>query len=187
MMGSLLASNKPIYINHYNSIFEELWKNGIDAKQRIRGIENGTCLADIEVFHDASRAQEVYMDLVKEAKKEILFIFPTADAFSRQLKVGTIRLAQQASTERNVKVRILMPANELVDETVQNLQDYPHEIDIRYIDQMSGAKTTILIVDRKESFAMEVKDDLKETFSYSVGFGTYSNSLAIALSYVSIS
>ena len=87
------------------------------------------------------------MDLVKEAKKEILFIFPTADAFSRQLKVGTIRLAQQASTERNVKVRILMPANELVDETVQNLQDYPHEIDIRYIEQMSGTKATILIVD----------------------------------------
>ena len=147
MMGNLLASNEPIYINHYNSIFEELWKNGIDAKQRIRGIENGTCLADIEVFHDASRAQEVYLDLVKEAKKEILFIFPTADAFSRQLKVGTIRLAQQASTERNVKVRILMPANELVDETVQNLQDYPHEIDIRYIEQMSGTKATILIVD----------------------------------------
>jgi hypothetical protein len=29
MMQSLLASNDPIYINHYNSIFEELWKNGI--------------------------------------------------------------------------------------------------------------------------------------------------------------
>ena len=179
-MGSLLASNEPIYINHYNSIFEELWKNGIDAEQRIRGIEQGTRLADIEVFHDASRAQEVYLDLVKEAKNEILFIFPTADAFSRQLEIGTIRLTQQASTGRNVKVRILMPANKLVDET-----DYPHKIDIRYIEQMSGIKATILIVDRKESF-MEVKDDLKERISYSVGFGTYSNSLAIALSYVSI-
>lgn len=51
---------------------------------------------------------------------------------------------------------------------------------------MSGPKSTILIVDRKESLVMEVKDDLKETFSYSVDFGTYSNSLATALSYVSI-
>ncbi|MGC2684802.1 MAG: ATP-binding protein, partial [Candidatus Nitrosopolaris sp.] len=185
MMRSLLTSNEPIYINHYNSIFEELWKNGIDAVQRIKDIEDSTYLADIEVFHDASRAREVYLDLVKEAKKEILFIFPTTDAFSRQLKVGTIRLVQRAAIERNVKVRILMPANKLIDNTVQNL-DYPHKIDIRYIEQISGTKATILIVDRKESFVMEVKDDLKETFSYSVGFGTYCNSLATALSYVSI-
>lgn len=30
MMRRLLASNEPIYINHYNSIFEELWNNEID-------------------------------------------------------------------------------------------------------------------------------------------------------------
>ena len=29
--GSLLTSNDPSYIKHYNSIFEELWKDGIDA------------------------------------------------------------------------------------------------------------------------------------------------------------
>jgi signal transduction histidine kinase len=27
---SLLISNEPSYINHYNTIFEELWKNGIE-------------------------------------------------------------------------------------------------------------------------------------------------------------
>jgi len=38
MLRGLLTSNEPIYINHYNSIFEELWKNGIEGIQRIRGI-----------------------------------------------------------------------------------------------------------------------------------------------------
>ena len=28
---SLLVSNEPAYVNHFTSIFEELWKNGIDA------------------------------------------------------------------------------------------------------------------------------------------------------------
>jgi hypothetical protein len=86
MMQSLLTSNEPIYIDHYNSIFEDLWKNGIDAVQRIKDIEEGTYLADIEVFHNASKAREVYLDLIKEATKEILFIFPTANAFSHQHK-----------------------------------------------------------------------------------------------------
>jgi signal transduction histidine kinase len=42
------------------------------------------------------------------------------------------------------------------------------------------------VVDRKESLVIEIKDDLKEIFSDSVGFGTYSNSYATVLSYVSI-
>ena len=50
MMRNLLTSNEPIYVNHYNSVFEDLWKNGIDAVQRIREIEDGTSLADLEVF-----------------------------------------------------------------------------------------------------------------------------------------
>jgi two-component system, OmpR family, sensor histidine kinase VicK len=41
-------------------------------------------------------------------------------------------------------------------------------------------------VDRKESLVMEVKNDLKETFSDSVGISTYSNRSATVLSYVSI-
>ena len=45
IMERLLVSNEPIYINHYNSIFEDLWKNGLDAVQRIRDIEDGTYLS----------------------------------------------------------------------------------------------------------------------------------------------
>ncbi len=77
------------------------------------------------------------MDLVKEATKEILFIFPSFNAFSRQNKIGAIGLAEKAATERNVKVRILMPANKFIEKTVHNL-GYAHKIDIRYIKQMAG-------------------------------------------------
>ncbi|MGA9149521.1 MAG: HAMP domain-containing sensor histidine kinase, partial [Candidatus Nitrosopolaris sp.] len=184
IMESLLVSNEPIYINHYNSIFEKLWKDGTDAVQRIRDIEDGTYLADIEVFHNASRTREVYLDLVKESTKEILFLFPSINAFSRQHKIGAIRLAERAATERNVTVRILMPANNMIDETRQN-PDY-HKIDTRYIKQMSGTKATVLIVDRKESLVMELRDDSKTTFDEAIGLSTYSNSKAGVLSYVFI-
>src|SRR5262249_9330684 len=77
MIRSLLTSNEPIYISHYNSIFEELWKEGIDASQRIRDIEEGADLVDVEIFQSAVRAREVYLDILKKAREEILFIFPT--------------------------------------------------------------------------------------------------------------
>ena len=41
MSQSFLISNDPVYTIHFNSVFEELWKNGIDAKDRIREIEEG--------------------------------------------------------------------------------------------------------------------------------------------------
>jgi signal transduction histidine kinase len=187
MIRSLLTSNEPIYISHYNSIFEELWKEGIDASQRIRDIEEGADLVDVEIFQSAVRAREVYLDILKEAREEILFIFPTANAFSRQHKIGAVRLAQVAAKERNVLVRILMPANKLASETISQLDEsHSDRMNVRYIEQMSDAKATILVVDRNESLVMELRDDSKTTFDEAIGLSTYSNSKAGVLSYVAI-
>jgi hypothetical protein len=49
------------------------------------------------------------MNMLKSAKKEILFIIPTTNSFIRQDKIGAIQLAKNALKERDVKVRILMP------------------------------------------------------------------------------
>jgi hypothetical protein len=76
--------------------------------QRIKDIEEGADIADIEVFQNVSRAKGVYLEFVKEATKEI-FIFPTTNAFSRQHKIGAVELAEKAAIERDIKVRILMP------------------------------------------------------------------------------
>jgi hypothetical protein len=57
---------------------------------RINDIKEGVDLADIEVIPRSARTRLLYLDLVKNAKEEILFIFPTSTAFIRQEKVGAI-------------------------------------------------------------------------------------------------
>jgi hypothetical protein len=74
MISSLLVSTAPIYIDHYNFIFEQLWDNSIDAKDRINDIQEGVDLADIEVIPRSVRSRLLYLELVKNAKEEILFI-----------------------------------------------------------------------------------------------------------------
>ena len=188
IMDSLLVSNEPAYISHYNSIFEKLWKNGVDAIERIKDIEAGVDLTDIEVIPSSARAQDLYLDIVKSASEEILWIFPTINAFIRQDKIGAIPSAIQAAREINVKVRILMPTNSLVEQKVQQLKEYcpSCQLDFRYIEQMSETKATILVVDRKASLVMELRDDSKSTFIGAIGLSTYSNSKAGVLSYVAI-
>ena len=87
MSQGFLISNEPLYINHFNSIFEELWKNGIDAEDRIRDIEVGAEWADVEVIPMSSTARDLYLNLVIKAEKEIIIMFPTTNAFIRQKNI----------------------------------------------------------------------------------------------------
>jgi len=185
---SLLISTESSYIQHFASLFEDLWKNGVNAEDRLKDVEAGVDLADIEVISRSSRAQKLYQDIVKSASKEILWIFPTTNAFLRQGKMGAIPLAIQAAKETNVKVKILVPTSKLIEEKVQQLKQNCISclIDVRYIEQMSETMATILVVDRKHSLVMELKDDTKTTFDDAIGLSTYSNSKAGVLSYVSI-
>jgi nitrogen-specific signal transduction histidine kinase len=201
MIRSLLVSTEPIYIDHYNSIFEQLWDNSIDAKDRINDIKEGVDLAEIEVIPRSARARLLYLELVKNAKEEILFIFPTSSAFIRQEKIGAIPLAIEAAKERAVKVRILVPYNEAVEDRLRlNMEEelgrggeeklrrpiYNADLDARYIEQTSGTMATIVAVDRKASLVMELRDDSKTTFDEAIGLSTYSNSKGSVLSYVAI-
>jgi len=65
-------------------------------------------------------------------------------------------------------------------------ENYAESIDIRYIEKTSDTKATILVVDRKVSLVMELRDDSKRTFDEAIGLSTYSNSRPGVLSYVSI-
>src|SRR5829696_4053197 len=81
---SLLISNEPVYINHFKSIFEELWKNGVDAKSRIHDIEEGLDTEGIDIIQNPYEIQKLAFELAKLAQQEIRIIFSTANAFHRQ-------------------------------------------------------------------------------------------------------
>ncbi|MGC2572771.1 MAG: hypothetical protein WA364_14765, partial [Candidatus Nitrosopolaris sp.] len=189
MISSLLVSNEPIYIDHYNSLFEQLWDNSIDAMDRINDIKEGVDLADIEVIPRSARTRLLYLELVKNAKEEVLFNFPTSNAFIRQTKIGATPLAIEAAKERGVKVRILVPYSEEVEDRFKQELGRPiynANIEVRYTEQTSETMATILVVDRKVSLVMEIRDDSKTTFDEAIGLSTYSNSKAGVLSYVGI-
>jgi signal transduction histidine kinase len=198
--SQIIYSNVKEIIEHQKYVFDSFWNRAIPAEHRIREIEEGIIPNIIEIIQDSARAQEIYLNIVKDAAEEILLIFPTTNAFVRQDRIGALQLTEQAAKERNVKVRILMPLlDSLTGHTVHNLREEKQQqqqqpqknnpksnIEIRYIEQVSEPKATILIVDKKISLVMEIRDDAKTTFYEAIGLSTYSNSRAGVLSYVSI-
>jgi two-component system, OmpR family, sensor histidine kinase VicK len=190
---SLLISNEPLYVRHFTSLFEEIWRNGIDARHRIKQVEEGV-ESDIEVIQNPDRTEELYWNIVKSAEKEILLILPTANAVIRQEKMGIIKSLAEATKSRNVQVRILMPKVNLdhhraikESKRLHQQQDNPSDsLNVRYLQQLSDTKATILIADRKVSLVIELRDDSKLTFYEAIGLSTYSSSKPGVLSYVSI-
>jgi two-component system, OmpR family, sensor histidine kinase VicK len=169
------------------------------SAHRIDDIEKGLDLEDsIKVISQKTKVKDLYFDLLKSSKKEIMLIFPTNKAFERQERIGIIGLVKQVAREKDLRVRVLVPvenlenSQELVQEPFplkENYQQDPsHNIYIRYIAEQrsSGLQEIILIVDRKLSFVIELIDDTEATFEEAIGLATYSNSKSTALSYVSI-
>jgi len=188
---SFLISNEPLYINHFNSLFEEIWKTGLDAKERIKAIEEGIDSEGIEIIQDPVEIQKHGFRLIQQAIKEILVMYSTANAFHRQESAGAIQLLKEAAMQRGVRVRILTPEDQLTLETERILMILQKEaqtenIGIRYIQPHLQTMVTILIADKKYSLTVELKDDSKQTSTGAIGLATYSDSPSTVLSYASI-
>ena len=183
---SLLLSNEPTYVNHFYHIFEELWKNGIDATERIRDIEEGIESASIEIIPSPAYSIKRAYDLVNSAQKEVLRIFSSVNAFHRQARLGIIQLFKDA-VERGVRVKILIPAEpKEIIQIVNEVNLVSPQLEIGSVDRSLESTVGILVVDRKESLIIETKDDAKHNSYDAAGLAAYSNSKPIALGYASI-
>jgi len=141
----------------------------------------------ITLVRNSTKAQKLYLKILKSAAKEILLIFPTTNALVRHEKIGVIQSLIEVAKEQQVKVRILMPISKLTEHIVQSLtQQQQNNIVIRCIEPNPDTEATILVVDRKISLVIELKDDTKDTFIEAVGLSTHSNSKAGILFHVTI-
>ena len=188
-------------------IFDSFWNTSNSAERKIREIQSNISLGLTEIIDNPSRTQELFIDLVKAAKSEILLILPTINAFMREHRIGVIDLFKQLSTttyegRRPVHIRILTPTNYAIETIIKEMNmptsaskgepsdnDSNPNLKIRHLEsqpKFNVTTVTILVVDRKASLAIEKVDDLKESFIEAVGLSTYSTSQPTVTSYLSI-
>ena len=197
LLKNLLVSNEPLYIEHFRSFFEELWASGVDSGIRIKSIEEGLDSEGIEIIQNPRKVQGIGTQMVESAKEDILIIFSTNNAFHRQERSGLFRFIGEA-VSRGVKVRILTPFDEPINAQAMHLDQKigqkekiippgeSTEMEIKPIEQSLQTRISILIVDKKYSLVVELKDDSQESSASAIGLATYSNSKPTVLSYISI-
>ena len=195
LLTQVFYSNANEVVKQGQYVFDTFWHKAIPAEDRIREIEEGIKPDFIETIRDPTRVQNIAFELVKSSKEEILTIFSTSNAFFRQERAGGIALLNEAAKYSNRNVRILVPYDAKIEELIRSLEinnntinnkDKTQKINIRFLDPDLQTKISLLIVDRKSSLAVELKDDTKDNIQYAIGLSSYSNSKSTVLSYVSI-
>jgi hypothetical protein len=183
--SQMIRSNVREIIEQQRYLFETLWDNAISGEQKIQEIEKGILSETIDIIRDPAKAQKLAHKLIRSSEKEILVVFSTPNAFLRQLKAGSGEVIIEAAS-RNVAITILVPMNETVRILAKQLEDQNKNIRIQNIEPSSHITITALIVDRRYSLAVELRDDSKPVSAEAMGTTSYSTSKSTVMSYVSM-
>jgi two-component system, OmpR family, sensor histidine kinase VicK len=206
-LKQLIYSNVKEIGEQQQYIFDTLWNKTISFDEKIKEIEEGIIPEVTEVIRNPHKAQELEWNLLKMATKEIQIIYSTVKAYKMQKSVGVIDYLAKLAAKNDdddgsiIKVRILTPKDSSIQESLQDLKDNSN-VDINYIEPKSGIIIKTILVDKKHSLVMELKDkgystEAEEKDSIlsktktapaiaEIGISTYSNSKPTVLSYLSI-
>ena len=147
-----------------------------------------------ELIQNPMTVQTLFIDMIKSAEHEVLLLLPTVNAFLREQRLGIIQSLKQGAAERAVRVKILVPDDPLIENSIGNMPSHGDiegveqkiEVELRSPGEFSVSTVTIVVVDQKESLVFEKKDDSKENFAEALGLATYSNSKPTVMAYTSI-
>jgi two-component system, OmpR family, sensor histidine kinase VicK len=185
LLPQVFYSNAKEVVEQGRYIFNTFWKKAIPAEQKVKEIEEGIKPEAIETIRDPVEIQMIGFELVKSAVEEILIIFSTSNAFLRQAHAGAIELLEE-SAKRGIKIKILIPLHKSSKNEITQKISQHKRIETRFIGESLQSKVSIIVVDRKFSLAIELKDDTRETSYEAIGLATYSNSKPTVVSYASI-
>src|SRR5919112_694987 len=168
---NVLVSNELPYIQQFNSLFENLWSQGVNARDRILEIEKAVEPDSFEIINDKNKAAELLLSLSELAKEEVLFLLPNDKALVRMKKLGVLDALQKASLQ-GVNVRVIYPATDSSSEVVERLRV---ESRIKFA-KGNESECGIMITDSSRFISAELVNPTSNTFSEAIGIALYSNS-----------
>jgi two-component system, OmpR family, sensor histidine kinase VicK len=184
-MRNVLTSNEPAYVNHFGLVFEEIWKNGVDAEKRLEELKKGLESSNVEIIQNARESMRVAWQLAKPAK-EVLMLFSTPQAFVRQVNSDGSDVMREVLSSSQTKVKLLIPEDETILPIVEEVKKSLPTVEIRTMNKSLKTKISILVIDRSKTMVFETKDDSREDLYESLGITAFTESKSLGESFATI-
>jgi len=141
----------------------------------------------VQIIDEPDKIIQVAYEMIRSAKKEVLIMFSTANAFKRQISIGGPELLREVtSSKKDLEIRILTPADLDVEISSLVLGTKLDNVNVRNMEVSLQTKVTVIVVDRRLSLAVELKDDSQDDINEALRSAVYSNTKSAAISYVAI-
>ena len=141
----------------------------------------------VRIIEEPDKIIQVAFEMIRSAKKEVLIMFSTANAFKRQISIGGPELLREVtSSKKDLEIRILTPADLDVEISSLVLGTKMDNVKVRNMEATLQTKVTVVVVDRRLSLAVELKDDSQDDINEALRSAVYSNTKSAAISYVAI-
>ncbi|MPZ06466.1 MAG: hypothetical protein GEU26_08620 [Nitrososphaeraceae archaeon] len=148
---------------------------------------NASAQEIVQIIEEPDKIIQVAYEMIRSAKKEVLIMFSTANAFKRQISTGGPELLREVtSTNKDLEIRILTPADQDVEISSVVLGTKLNNVNVRNMEATLQTKVTVVVVDRRLSLAVELKDDSQDDINEALRSAVYSNTKSAAISYVAI-
>jgi two-component system, OmpR family, sensor histidine kinase VicK len=122
LLQQVIYSNVKEVLEQQQYVFDSFWNRSVPAEQKIKEIEEGVILGRTEVIQNPKDIQQLFINMIKLAKHEVLLVLPTINAFYREERIGIMELLKQAAErDHRVNVRILTPTNDAIEKKLQNI------------------------------------------------------------------
>lgn len=181
---SVLSSNDKLYLDHYDTIFETLWKKGIDINERIKDIEEGHYV-NIDLIPNPKESLKIFQELFYGIKSEVLLMLSSTNAFFR-IEHNKDFYACEKLTHQGITVKVLIPLKiDLFEKINQITLKYP-KIEFRYFNTHYEPFIGITVIDREKVLLLEIKNDTNKDYVESMGMTIFIESKSTSLSYTSI-
>jgi len=184
-LTQVIYSNVPELVAQGQHVFNTFWELAMPAENRVEEIESGIESAGIELIHNHRESIARAWAAVSTAKHEVLILFSTPSAFRRQLEMGAQQVLHAAHANGS-SVRILVPSGPGLGEPIEDIRKKLHGINIRLINEKLRTNITIVLVDGRDCFIFELRDDSKKQSYDAIGIALYSDSRSIVSSYAAI-
>ena len=187
----VIYTNVKDIVRQQKYVFESFWNRSIPSEQRFKDIEEGDIIGSTEIIQIPIKTKELFINLVKKSKEQVLLLLPSINAFFREERLGIFNYLKEFALKNGINVKILTPTNDIIDRIIQNIKNNNNNNFVIQCFENTSTDIkintiTILVVDSKESLVIEKKDDSKEDFIDAIGLATYSTSKSTVLSYVSV-
>ncbi|HEU5120610.1 MAG TPA: HAMP domain-containing sensor histidine kinase, partial [Candidatus Nitrosocosmicus sp.] len=211
----VLISNDKVHVNHFNVLFERLWKTGTDPYIRLRELEmvkSGQEEQKTELIRNSEEFDKRILQIIESTKHDVMLILGSSNALNQSLNNKAFEAFNSLVKEKSVRIRILLSTplsshSEIQLDKEQGQEEEEKE-DVKYIRKIrnyiqnsmyrvqfdlidnkhynnEAEGMSVLVVDRTKVLCWESNKLLYEN-SKSTSLAIYSNSRPLVSSYSSI-